>query len=211
MVHAFLFIRNAPTSRAPFVAITRTCGGVLHKERIKRQATALSKAKSYTPGAPYAGAHEGKKGDGTWICQISVRPRVATHHFCGVDNHKPTAHTGTQRPPWPGPRSRAIARARALRGDGARVAAARRVARLAVLAEEAVERLLLADRELAGLDARVVHAQQRVDVIHRLRAHVRELLDLRRRVLDLCGACVDQPLLLTSGVGSGRWDVPRRR
>ena len=81
----------------------------------------------------------------------------------------------------------------------------------AVLFEQPVEGLLLADGELAGLDARVVHAQQRVDVIHRLRAHVRELLDLRRRVLDLCGACVDQPLLLTSGAGSGRWDVPRRR
>ena len=56
---------------------------------------------------------------------------------------------------------------------------------LAVLAEQPVEGLLLADRELARLDARVVHTQERVDVVHRLRADVRELLDLGGDVLDL--------------------------
>lgn len=59
-----------------------------------------------------------------------------------------------------------------------------------MLAKETVERFLLTDRELAGLYARMVHTQERVDVIHRLRAHVRELLDLRCRVLDLCETCV---------------------
>lgn len=52
-------------------------------------------------------------------------------------------------------------------------------------AEQPVQRLLLADCELAALNAGVVHAEERVDVVHGLRAHVRELLDLRRRVLDL--------------------------
>lgn len=97
--------------------------------------------------------------------------------FCGEDNHEPSA--------WLGPRSCAIA----LRCSGACISAARRVAHLAVLAEKAVERLLLADRELAGLDARVVYTQQRVDVVHRLCAHVRELLDLRCRVFDLWETC----------------------
>ena len=60
-----------------------------------------------------------------------------------------------------------------------------KVVLLAVLLEQPVERLLLAHGELARLDARVVHAQERVDVVHRLRAHVRELLDLRGDVLDL--------------------------
>ena len=69
-MHSYSFA-DAPTSRASFVVITRTCGGVLHKERIKRQAIALSKVQSYTPGASYAGAHEARKGDDTWICQIA--------------------------------------------------------------------------------------------------------------------------------------------
>ena len=56
---------------------------------------------------------------------------------------------------------------------------------LAVLLEQPIERLLLAHGELARLDARVVHTQERVDVVHRLRAHVRELLDLRGCILDL--------------------------
>jgi hypothetical protein len=55
----------------------------------------------------------------------------------------------------------------------------------AVLREQAVERLLLPDSELTRLNARVVDAQEGVNVVHRLRAHVRELLDLGRRVLDL--------------------------
>ena len=44
---------------------------------------------------------------------------------------------------------------------------------------------MLADLELARLDAGVVHAKQGVDVVHRLGAHVCELLDLRGHVLDL--------------------------
>lgn len=52
-------------------------------------------------------------------------------------------------------------------------------------AKEAVERLLLADRELATLDTGVVHAQDGVDVVEALSADVRELLDLRGDVLDL--------------------------
>lgn len=67
----------------------------------------------------------------------------------------------------------------------------RRLLRLAVrvrgvvLGEELVEDLARANGELAGLDGRMVHAQHGVDILHRLRAHVRELLDLGRRVLDL--------------------------
>ena len=209
-MHSYSFA-DAPTSRASFVVITRTCGGVLHKERIKRQAIALSKVQSYTPGASYAGAHEARKGDDTWICQIA-RLRNVTHYFCGAENHEPTVYTDAQRPLW---LVHAAARspARALGRNRARVSAARSIAlaRLTVLAEEAVKCLLLADRELSGLNARVVHTQQRVDVIHRLRADVRELLDLRGCILDLCEVYVNQQLPLTSGAGSGRRDVPRRR
>ena len=68
---------------------------------------------------------------------------------------------------------------------------------LAVLLEQPVERLLLAHGELARLDAGVVHAQERVDVVHRLRAHVRELLDLGRRVLDLLICELEAELLDT--------------
>ena len=44
---------------------------------------------------------------------------------------------------------------------------------------------MLADLELAGLDAGVVDAKQGVDVVHRLGANVRKLLDLGGGVLDL--------------------------
>ena len=55
----------------------------------------------------------------------------------------------------------------------------------AVLFEQPVEGLLLADGELARLDARMVHTKKCVDVVHRLRAYVCELLDLSGDVLDL--------------------------
>lgn len=51
--------------------------------------------------------------------------------------------------------------------------------------EQSVQGFLLSDLESAGLDARMVYTQQRVDVVHGLRAHVGELLDLGRGVLDL--------------------------
>ena len=56
---------------------------------------------------------------------------------------------------------------------------------LSVLAQETIERLMLSNGELAGLDARVVDTEQRVDVVHGLRTDVRELLDLGGGVLDL--------------------------
>lgn len=64
---------------------------------------------------------------------------------------------------------------------------ARTLCLLAMLAQEAVQRLLLANRELARLDAGMVHPEQRVDVVHGLRADVCELLDLGSSVLDLYG------------------------
>ena len=51
--------------------------------------------------------------------------------------------------------------------------------------QETVEHLPVADRELAAHDARVVHAQDGVDVLHALCADIGKILDLRRRVLDL--------------------------
>ena len=51
--------------------------------------------------------------------------------------------------------------------------------------EETVKGLLLAAGELAALDARVVDAKEGVDVVHGLRSHVGELLDLGGDVLDL--------------------------
>ena len=59
------------------------------------------------------------------------------------------------------------------------------IGRFTVPLQEAVEHLAVAELELAAHDARVVHAQDGVDVLHALRADVGELLDLRRRVLDL--------------------------
>ena len=56
---------------------------------------------------------------------------------------------------------------------------------LSVLTQQAVESLLLANGQLAGLNAGVVDTEQRIDVVHRLRADIRELLDLRGDVLDL--------------------------
>lgn len=56
---------------------------------------------------------------------------------------------------------------------------------LTVLAEETVEGFLLANGELAGLDAGVVNTQDGVDVVERLGSDVCEFLDLRGDVLDL--------------------------
>ena len=54
-----------------------------------------------------------------------------------------------------------------------------------MLLEELVEDFPRADDELASLDAGVVYAQHCVNILHRLRADVCELLDLGGRVLDL--------------------------
>ena len=60
----------------------------------------------------------------------------------------------------------------------------------AVLLEQSVKSFLLSNLESARLDARMVHAKQRVDVVHGLCAHIGELLDLSRGVLDLfVGEC----------------------
>jgi hypothetical protein len=59
-----------------------------------------------------------------------------------------------------------------------------------VLLEQSVKGFLLSNLESARLDARVVHTQQRVDVVHGLRAYIGELLDLGRGILDLfVGEC----------------------
>ena len=55
----------------------------------------------------------------------------------------------------------------------------------AVSAQQSVQRLLLSDRKLSRLDSRVVNPQQRVNVVHGLRANVGQLLDLGRSILDL--------------------------
>lgn len=54
-----------------------------------------------------------------------------------------------------------------------------------VLLEEAVEGGLLSNGQFAGLDTRVVHTEERIDVVHRLSAHIGELLDLGGGILDL--------------------------
>ena len=54
-----------------------------------------------------------------------------------------------------------------------------------MLAQQPVECLSVAHLELAGEDAGVVDTQEGVDVVHGLRAHVGELLDLGGCVLDL--------------------------
>lgn len=56
-----------------------------------------------------------------------------------------------------------------------------------VVREELVEQLGLPQLEVARGDVAVIHTEDRVDVVHRLRAHVRELLDLGRNVLDIAG------------------------
>ena len=74
-----------------------------------------------------------------------------------------------------------------------------------MLLEQPVERRVLADLERAALDAAVVHAQQAVDVVHALRAHVRELLDLGGDVLNLVVGELEAELLDTAldGVPAG--------
>jgi hypothetical protein len=56
---------------------------------------------------------------------------------------------------------------------------------VAVLFEETVKRLLLSNGEFAGLDARVIHPEEGVNVVHGLCADISELLDLGGGVLDL--------------------------
>lgn len=63
---------------------------------------------------------------------------------------------------------------------------------VAVLFEETVKCLLLSDGEFAGLDARVIHPEEGVNVIHGLCADVRELLDLGGGILDLSRRKVDE-------------------
>lgn len=64
-----------------------------------------------------------------------------------------------------------------------------------MFAEETIKCLLLAQQELATLNARVIDTENSVHVIKRLCAHVCELLDLRGDVLDLV-VCESQVKLL---------------
>ena len=59
-----------------------------------------------------------------------------------------------------------------------------------MLAQQAIKCLLLSDRELPRLDTGMVHTQEGVDVVHGLRPHVREFLDLSGGVLDLGSATI---------------------
>src|SRR6266404_783663 len=68
-----------------------------------------------------------------------------------------------------------------------------------VLSEQAVQSFFLPDFECTRLDARMVHTQKRVDVIHGLSAHISKLLDLRRGIFDL-GITELQPELLDAGL-----------
>lgn len=54
-----------------------------------------------------------------------------------------------------------------------------------VFLEEAIQRFLLANGKFTGLDTRVVYTKKWINVVHRLRADVSQLLDLGRCILDL--------------------------
>ena len=54
-----------------------------------------------------------------------------------------------------------------------------------MLPEKAVQSFLLANRELSGLNAGVIDAKQRVNVVHRLCTDVCQFLDLGGSILDL--------------------------
>ena len=72
--------------------------------------------------------------------------------------------------------------------------------------KQSIKSFLLSDLESAGLDARMVYTQQRVDVVHGLRAHVGEFLDLGCGILDLL-VCKFEPKLLDArldGVPTGQ-------
>jgi len=56
---------------------------------------------------------------------------------------------------------------------------------VAMLFEETVKRLLLSDGKFAGLDARVIHPEEGVNVVHGLCPDVSEFLDLGGGILDL--------------------------
>lgn len=51
--------------------------------------------------------------------------------------------------------------------------------------QKTIQRLLLSHCQLSGLDSGMVDPQQRVNVIHRLRPNIRELLDFSGCVLYL--------------------------
>ena len=57
-----------------------------------------------------------------------------------------------------------------------------------MLAQQTVKGFPVADLQLSGGDTGVVDTEQRIDVVHGLRADVRELLDLGSCVLDLRGS-----------------------
>ena len=54
-----------------------------------------------------------------------------------------------------------------------------------VFAEQTIQRLLLSDGKLTGLDTGVIDTQERVDVVHGLCPDISELLDFGGGVLDL--------------------------
>ena len=56
---------------------------------------------------------------------------------------------------------------------------------LAVLLEQTVKSLLLANSELARLDTGVVHTKERVDIVHGLGSDISKLLNLSCGILDL--------------------------
>lgn len=56
---------------------------------------------------------------------------------------------------------------------------------LAMPPQQPVQRLFLPNRQFSRLDSRVINPQQRIHIVHRLRAYIGQLLDLRSRILDL--------------------------
>ena len=54
-----------------------------------------------------------------------------------------------------------------------------------MLLEESIKSILLANGKLARLNTRVVHTQEGVYVVHRLRTDIGEFLDFGSGILDL--------------------------
>ena len=72
--------------------------------------------------------------------------------------------------------------------------------------KQSIKGFLLSNLENAGLDAQMVYSQQRVNVVHGLRAHIGELLDLGGGILDLL-VCKFEPKLLDArldGIPTGQ-------
>jgi hypothetical protein len=63
------------------------------------------------------------------------------------------------------------------------------------LVEQALQNLLLTDLEGTADNSRVVDTQDRIDIVHALRPHVGQLLDLGGSILDLVVGHVQLQLL----------------